>query len=120
MSLYWVMVVPLVIQVVGAVAVVGWLSHRNGQQAVNAVAIQLRSESSSRIQQHLDSYLSLPMQLNRVNVDAVELGLLDLQNFQQTGQYFWRQMQTFMSDTSAMPRRLGILLGWNGWIMAAS
>ena len=94
-SLYWVMVVPLVIQVVGAVAVVGWLSHRNGQQAVNAVAIQLRSESSSRIQQHLDSYLSLPMQLNRVNVDAVELGLLDLQNFQQTGQYFWRQMQTF-------------------------
>jgi len=89
------MVVPLVIQVVGAVATVGLLSYRNGQQAVQEVATQLRSESSSRIQQHLDAYLATPFQVNETNADAVELGLLNLQDFQTTGKFFWRQMQTF-------------------------
>jgi PAS domain S-box-containing protein len=93
--LYWVMVLPLVIQVSGAVATVGWLSHRNGQQAVNEIATQLRNESSSRIRQHLDDYLLTPVQLNQTNVDAINLGLLDLKNFQTAGKYFWRQMQTF-------------------------
>jgi len=93
--LYLVMVVPLVLQIVGAVAIVGWLSYRNGQLAVQEVATQLRSESSRRIQQHLDNYLSAPVEINQTNVAATELGLLNLKNFQTTGQYFWRQMQTF-------------------------
>jgi PAS domain S-box-containing protein len=93
--LYLVMVVPLVIQVVGAVLAVGWLSYRNGQQAVNEVATQLRSESSSRIQQHLNDYLSTPLQLNQINADAFDLGVLDLKNFQTTGKYFWHQMRAF-------------------------
>jgi len=93
--LYWVMVVPLIIQVVGAVATVGWLSFLNGQRAVHEVATQLRSEASSRIQQHLDAYLATPTQINQLNVDATELGLLDLKDLQTTGKYFWRQMKTF-------------------------
>lgn len=93
--LYLVMVVPLMIQVVGAVATVGWLSYRNGQQAVNEVATQLRSESSHRIQQHLNDYLSTPLQINQINADAFDLGLLNLKNFQTTGKYFWRQMHAF-------------------------
>ncbi|MDX2232630.1 MAG: adenylate/guanylate cyclase domain-containing protein [Leptolyngbyaceae cyanobacterium bins.349] len=93
--LYLVMVVPLVIQVVGVVATVGLLSYRNGQQAVNEVATQLRRESSGRIEQHLDAYLSTPIQINQTNVAAAELGLLNLNDLQTTGKYFWRQMQTF-------------------------
>lgn len=90
-----VMAVPLVIQVVGAVVAVGFLSHQNGQKAVNEVATQVRNESVSRIHQHLDDYLATPFQLNRTNADAIELRLLNLQNFDVTGKYFWRQMKIF-------------------------
>ncbi|WP_293127473.1 hypothetical protein [Microcoleus sp. bin38.metabat.b11b12b14.051] len=48
-----VLVVPFVLQIFGTVGLVGWLSFRNGQQAVNDVASQLRSEISSRIQERL-------------------------------------------------------------------
>ncbi|HEY9616099.1 MAG TPA: adenylate/guanylate cyclase domain-containing protein [Microcoleaceae cyanobacterium] len=93
--LHFVLVVPFILQIAGAVGVVGWLSFTNGQQAVNKVASQLRTENGNRIRQHLDEYLAAPIQVNRINADAVELGLLDLNNFAQTGQYFWRQMRTF-------------------------
>ncbi|MBM0741691.1 PAS domain S-box protein [Phormidium sp. CLA17] len=93
--LYLVMAVPLVIQVIGAVVAVGLLSYQNGQKAVNEVANQVRNESGSRIHQHLDDYLATPLQLNRTNADAIELGLLNLQNFEVAGKYFWRQMSIF-------------------------
>ncbi len=93
--LYLVMAVPLVIQVVGAVVAVGLLSYQNGQKAVKEVATQVRNEAGSRIQQHLDNYLETPIQLNRTNADAIELGLLNLQNFEVAGKYFWRQMKIF-------------------------
>ena len=90
-----VMAVPLLIQVVGAVVVVGLLSYQNGQKAVKEVATQVRNEAGSRIHQHLDNYLATPTQLNRTNADAIELGVLDLQNFEAAGKYFWRQMKIF-------------------------
>jgi|GEM_PF-809013 len=90
-----VMAVPLLIQVVGAVVAVGLLSYQNGQKAVKEVATQVRNEAGSRIHQHLDNYLATPTQLNRTNADAIELGVLDLQNFEAAGKYFWRQMKIF-------------------------
>jgi PAS domain S-box-containing protein len=90
-----VMAVPLLIQVVGAVVAVGLLSYQNGQKAVNQVATQVRNEAGSRIHQHLGDYLATPFQLNRTNADAIELGLLNLENFQVAGKYFWRQMKIF-------------------------
>ncbi len=90
-----VMAVPLLIQVVGAVVAVGLLSYQNGQKAVKEVATQVRNEAGSRIHQHLDNYLATPIQLNRTNADAIELGVLDLQNFEAAGKYFWRQMKIF-------------------------
>ncbi|HEY9650058.1 MAG TPA: cache domain-containing protein, partial [Coleofasciculaceae cyanobacterium] len=90
-----VLIVPFVLQIVGTVGLVGYLSYRNGQQAVNNLASQLMNEVSSRIDLHLDTYLALPHQINQINLDAVETGLLDLQNFSQVGAYFWKQMQVF-------------------------
>ncbi|MEX0271421.1 adenylate/guanylate cyclase domain-containing protein [Leptolyngbyaceae cyanobacterium UHCC 1019] len=90
-----VMVVPLLIQVVGAVVAVGLLSYQNGQKAVKEVATQVRNESGNRIHQHLDDYLATPFQLNRTNADAIELGVLKLGNFETAGKYFWRQMNIF-------------------------
>jgi len=44
-----ILIVPFVIQTVGTVGIVGYLSFRNGQKAVNDVAAELRNETSSRI-----------------------------------------------------------------------
>ncbi|MEW6494759.1 MAG: guanylate cyclase, partial [Cyanobacteriota bacterium] len=90
-----VLIVPFILQIFAAVGLTGYLSFRNGQQAVNKLVTQLQSEQSDRIDQHLDTYLATPNQINQINLGAIELGLLNLNNFQTTGRYFWKQMQVF-------------------------
>lgn len=90
-----VLVVPFVVQLIAAVGLVGYLSFRNSQQAVNDLAHQLMDKTSHLVGQHLDGYLAIPHQLNQLNLDTVELGLLNLQDFPSTGKYFWKQMRVF-------------------------
>ncbi|NJM63257.1 MAG: hypothetical protein HC849_28705 [Oscillatoriales cyanobacterium RU_3_3] len=91
-----VLIVPFVVQIVAAVGIVGYLSFRNGQQAVNEVATTLRQEISDRISERVQAYMTFPHQLNQVKVNAFELGDL---NFQDTPariqRHFWKQLQTF-------------------------
>ncbi|MEH2279908.1 MAG: ATP-binding protein [Nostoc sp.] len=95
MPLRYVLIVPFIWQICGAVGLVGYLSYQNGQKAVKELATQLENEICDRIEQHLDSYLTTPKQINQINLDAIELGLLNLSDFQTTGNYFWKQMQVF-------------------------
>ncbi|MEG4802684.1 ATP-binding protein [Microcoleus sp. ARI1-B5] len=90
-----VLIVPFVLQIIGAVGIVGYLSFRNGQKAVNDLASQLQTEVSSRITQHLDSQLNTARHLAEINGDAVDLGLLDYHNSKQLGQFFWQQLQQY-------------------------
>ena len=90
-----VLTVPFVMQIIGTVGLVGYLSFTNGQKAVNDLATRLRSEMSDRIDRHLSSYLATPNQINQINRDAAILGLLNLSDFRSTGRYFWKQMQVF-------------------------
>jgi diguanylate cyclase (GGDEF)-like protein len=94
-SLRFILVVPFVLQIFAAVGLTGWMSLQNGQKAVNNLADQLRIEASDRIAAHLDSYLTVPKQINQVNLDAIDLGLLDLNDSTTTGKFFLRQMQIF-------------------------
>jgi two-component system sensor histidine kinase ChiS len=77
------------------VGLTGYLSFRNGQQAVNKLVTQLQSKESDRIDRHLGTYFATPNQINQINLDAIDLGLLNLNDFQTTGRYFWKQMQVF-------------------------
>lgn len=88
-----VLVVPFVVQITAAVGLVGYLSFRNGQQVVNDLAQQLIGKVSNLVEQHLDDYLATPHKITQMNVDAVKLGLLDLENLQTAGHFFWKQMQ---------------------------
>ncbi|HEY9896403.1 MAG TPA: histidine kinase, partial [Candidatus Sericytochromatia bacterium] len=63
LPLQFVLIVPFVLQIFGAVGLVGYLSLRNGQQAVNELADQLMARTSRSVDQHLTSYLSLPHKL---------------------------------------------------------
>jgi signal transduction histidine kinase/CheY-like chemotaxis protein len=90
-----ILVVPFVLQIFGAVGLVGYLSYRNGQQAVNDLANRLMDKSNGLVSERLNSYLEIPQKINQVNLDAVELRLLNLNDFQKTGHYFWRQLQSY-------------------------
>lgn len=99
LSLRLVLVLPFVVQIFGAVGLVGYLSFRNGEQAVNELADRLMDQSSNLVSKHLDNYLETPQKLNQINLDAIELGLLDLKDFKTAGHYFWKQLQTYPDTT---------------------
>ncbi len=105
MSLRLVLIVPFVVQILVAVGLTGYISLRNGQRSVDDLANQLTTKASLLVNQYLKNYLETPPQLNQANADAVKVGLLNLQDFDKTGRYFWLQMQTYkvsyISYTSA-------------------
>ncbi|NEO88005.1 MAG: HAMP domain-containing protein [Spirulina sp. SIO3F2] len=76
--LRWLLTAPFVLQVFGGVGLVGYLSWRTGQQVVNDLASQLRSELTARIEQRLQSYVAAPHVINRLNATAVQEGTLAL------------------------------------------
>ncbi|MBW4670942.1 MAG: response regulator [Cyanomargarita calcarea GSE-NOS-MK-12-04C] len=90
-----ILIVPFVVQIFAAVALTGYLSISNGQRAVNKLATQLRSEVSLRIDQHLDSYLDTARYLAQVNGDAIDLNLLNPEDLEGMGHYFWKQIQLY-------------------------
>ncbi len=90
-----ILVVPFLLQISAAVGLTGWLSLRNGQQAVNDLAGQLSEEITARIQQHLTTYLETPHLINIINADAIRFGQLNPQDFRSMERYFWQQSQRF-------------------------
>jgi hypothetical protein len=90
-----VLVVPFALQTFAAVGLTGWLSLRNGRIAVNDVAAQLRTEVTSRIQQHINSYIETPHQVNQLNLDAIRLGILNVQDSASLRRYFSKEIKTF-------------------------
>jgi len=95
LSLRTVLIVPFVLQIVGAVGLVGYLSFINGQKAVNNLAGQLMSEVSLRVEQNLQVYLTTPHQINQSKLDAVKLGLLKMENLSAWEKYLGRQVQLY-------------------------
>jgi signal transduction histidine kinase/DNA-binding NarL/FixJ family response regulator len=90
-----VLVVPFVLQIFAAVGLVGYLSFKNGQEATYQLAHRLMGEIDDRVNQHLDSYLAVPQQINQINTDATTSQILNLKDFENTGRYFWQQMQVY-------------------------
>ncbi|MGL5065484.1 MAG: ATP-binding protein [Microcoleus sp.] len=89
------LIAPFVIEIVGTVSLIGYLSFKNGQQAVNDVATQLRGEVTDLIQQHLQTFLAQPHAVNKINLDAINLGILNVEDSATLERYFWQQMQRF-------------------------
>lgn len=94
-TLRTVLIVPFVLQIFATVGLVGYLSFKNGQKAVNEIADRLMAEVGSRVQQNLGTYLTVPHQVNQINAAAIELGTLNLQNVPVLQRHFWRQLQIF-------------------------
>lgn len=91
------LVVPFILQIFAVVGVTGWISLRNGQKAVQDVTTQLHQEITQRLQQYLNAYLKVPQIANQLNADAINLGLLNIQDLPTLERHFWHQLQTFDS-----------------------
>ncbi|MBD3884560.1 methyl-accepting chemotaxis protein [Phormidium tenue FACHB-886] len=88
-----VLVVPFVLQIFAAVGLVGYLSFRNGQKAVDNLAGQLQSNIVERIDLKLQTYLSLPHKITQNNLDNINLGLLNPRNLDSWQPYLLRQLR---------------------------
>ena len=115
------LVVPFVLQIVAAVGLVGYLSFRSGQEAVNDLANQLIDSAGQRMNEHLDTYLALPQQINQRNAAEIAAGTLDLQNSSALQNYFWRQAKVFESlSYIGYARTDGSEVGAGRWIDGAN
>lgn len=91
--LRWVLIVPFVVQIVTAVGLVGYWSDRSGEQAVARLGDRLLFKMGDRVEQHLNEYLGAAKKVNRLNQQAVESGVLDLNDREALGKYFHQQAQ---------------------------
>ncbi len=91
LSLRFVLVVPFLIQIFAAVSITGYFSIRNGQKGVNHVVSQLHQEVAKRVQSYLTHLTTKPMEINQMNAQAINLGLLDIQDQNQLMRHFWTQ-----------------------------
>jgi len=93
--LAWVLIIPFVVQIVTAVGLVGYLSYRSSQKSVEDLANRLMVEVGDRVDQHLDSFLGNAQNVNHLNLDAINAGILDLKDFRALGKYFYHQGRSF-------------------------
>ena len=93
LSLKWLLIFPFVLQIMGAVGLVGYFSYQSGQKAVAEMAKPLMTEVGDRINQNLSNYLHKPIKIVEHNASAIKQGVLHWQNLAMLERYFWQQMQ---------------------------
>lgn len=106
-----VLVVPFILQIFIAVGLTGWLSLRNGKQAVNDLASQLRGEVAARIHQKLEAYLETPHQLNQFNANQILAGQIDWQDLSNYEHRLWQQIKVFPISAIAIATEDGKYTG---------
>ena len=111
LSLHLILTLSFALQILATVGLVGWLSFRNSQKAVDNLAAQLGSHVSSHIAHHLEDYLSIPQQINQTNRDAIALEMLDPADLESMGRFFFKQIKMFDVSYINYGDRAGNLVG---------
>lgn len=94
-SLRFILSFLFVLQLLLSVGLIGFLSLRNKERAVENLANQLMSEVGDSIAERLNNYLLTPHIVNQLNENALNAGHLELNDLQAMEQHFWRQNQVF-------------------------
>jgi diguanylate cyclase (GGDEF)-like protein/PAS domain S-box-containing protein len=92
-SLRALLLIPFMVEVVGITSLMGYLSYRSGQAAVEDLAQQLILETGERVTQNLDYYFGTAEDIVAENKAAIELGILDWQNISKIEDYFVHELQ---------------------------
>ena len=83
---------PFVLQIVGAVGLVGYLSYLNGRQTVQRLTIQLETKLSNRLQEKIQNYLAQPHEFHQITLSSIHSGALDPKDLSALENFFWRQI----------------------------
>ncbi|MGL5082890.1 MAG: ATP-binding protein [Microcoleaceae cyanobacterium] len=87
------LVLPFLIQIVGAVGLVGYLSYRSGQSVVNQLVIRLSQEASEQIENHIYSQLDRPITVLDVILSSIANNELDPTDFTQLRCSFYEKVR---------------------------
>lgn len=94
-SLQWVIVLPFVSLIVGAVGLMSYLSYRSGQESVEKIANQLMLNVGDRTKQNLDSYFAIPKSVAQSNAALLRQKRLDGYDLDMMSQHFAQQINIF-------------------------
>jgi len=106
------LVVPFLLQLSTIVGLVGYLSFRSGQEAVQDMAEQLIHKVSEQVRDRLDHYLQTPQKLIALNLLAIEQGTLNLENVSEIQQRLWQEVKIYEDINSLkLLNTQGIIVG---------
>ena len=91
------LIVPFTIQISEIVGLVGYISFRVGQRAVNDLALQLIEETSTRIEQHIVNYLNKSQNTLWLNHAGIKSDNFNLKDFEKLRRYFWQVVHKFQN-----------------------
>ncbi len=92
-SLRTVLLRAFILQIVAIFALVGWLTFRNNQDAVDELSRRLARELAALVQDRLRHYTAAPVQLLETYTDAMQLGVLRDDDFDYVALVFWNALQ---------------------------
>jgi len=102
-SLFRILVIPFVLQIIVIVALTSYVSYKSGQNAVDDLANQLMTEIGKRIDQNLSDYMQNIEKITMTNASLVQMGLLNPANQTALRQHFWEQLHNYeLASTVAM------------------
>jgi signal transduction histidine kinase/CheY-like chemotaxis protein len=93
LSLRSVVVLPFMIQIVGTVGLVGYLSFKSGQQSVKDLADRLEIEIANRVDKETSNFLDTPHLVNQVLLSTIYSEKLNLANKQDLEKFFFNQIK---------------------------
>jgi signal transduction histidine kinase len=98
-SLRTLLIVPFVLQVLGITGLVGYLSYRSGQRAVQDIVSQLMVDMGHRVEASLETYLQLPQTITRMNAQVMTTDQGQGLSFEHLETHFLQQVQSFPEIT---------------------
>ncbi len=97
-----VLVVPFVLEVMGAVSLTAYLSYRHGQASNNEMAQQLMGELIDRLDRKLTRYLELPVQVTEEVSNNLSLGFVPTQDTAKLERYFQQRLERVNQGVPAL------------------
>ncbi|MCP2729486.1 ATP-binding protein [Limnofasciculus baicalensis] len=102
LSLRTILILPFILQVVGTVGVVGYLSYRSGQGAVKNLVHQLMAATGDCVTQKLDNYLQTAHHINQSHLATLKSGGISLKNLDKLHNYLILQLQHYPEITALL------------------
>jgi two-component system sensor histidine kinase ChiS len=95
LSLNSILVVPFVLQIIGAVSLTGWLASRSSRYAVREAINELTIQVNDKIESHIDYYLRMPHLILQANGIAITSQVLNAEDLIALEQHFFSQLQFY-------------------------